>query len=174
MDSNIEQALTDAANQYGLPPALVIAQAQQESGGNPNAVSPVGAQGVMQLMPATAAQLGVTDPFDPVQNITAGVKYLAQLVQQFGGDLSLALAAYNWGPGNVSKNGYNNWPTETQNYVANILGNSGVAPVGTGSTDVSTDNTTDAGSVLPGGGDLLAILLVGGGIIWALVRAFGS
>jgi soluble lytic murein transglycosylase-like protein len=121
MDQQIISLLTQAANQYGLPPALVIAQAQQESGGNPNAVSPAGAQGVMQLMPATAAQLGVTNPFDAAQNIDAGVRYLSQLLTQFGGNIDLALAAYNWGPGNVSKNGFDNWPQETQDYVNSIM-----------------------------------------------------
>ena len=117
MDENIISLLTQAAKQYDLPPALVIAQAQQESGGNPNAVSPAGAEGVMQLMPATAAQLGVTNPFDAAQNIDAGVRYLSELLTQFEGNFALALAAYNWGPGNVTKNGFDNWPPHTEHYV---------------------------------------------------------
>jgi hypothetical protein len=126
--SSILQLLAQAAMQYGLDPALVTAVARQESGLNPNAVSSAGAQGVMQLMPSTAAQFGVTNPLDPVQNINAGVKYLAQLLNQFG-DLGEALAAYNWGPGNVS-NALQQWgpdwllhaPAETQNYVQTIAG----------------------------------------------------
>lgn len=162
MSPDILALLTDAANRYGLPPALVIAQAQQESGGNPNAVSPAGAQGVMQLMPATAASLGVTDPFDPVQNIDAGVRYLAQLLKEFNGDQQLALAAYNWGPGNVSKNGFENWPSETVHYVSTILSNAGsaVASLFTGSPDPGTDVPPGSGSG-PSGGEILGLAIAG-------------
>jgi soluble lytic murein transglycosylase-like protein len=142
--ADIQDLLTQAANQYGVPADLVIAQAQAESGGNPNAVSPAGAQGVMQLMPATAADLGVTDPFDPVQNIDAGVRYLSQMLSKFGGDVQLALAAYNWGPGNVSKNGYSNWPAETVNYVQKIT--TAIGSVFTGTPDPTASDSSDGGS----------------------------
>lgn len=127
---SIAQMLSAAAMQYGLDPGLVMAVAQRESGLNPNIVnSSSGASGVMQLMPATAASLGVTNIFDPLQNINAGVRYLAQLIQQFGGDVVKGVAAYDWGPGHltsaVSQYG-SDWlsaaPGETQAYVAAILG----------------------------------------------------
>jgi hypothetical protein len=120
--------IQQAASRYGVDPSLALAIAQRESGLNPNAQSPAGAQGVMQLEPPTAAQYGVTNPFDAAQNISAGVHYLADLIGQFG-DLVKAVAAYNWGPGNVSNaiTRYGgNWlsaaPAETQNYVQAILG----------------------------------------------------
>lgn len=132
--ASIQQMVTTAAAQYGVPPSLALAVAGQESGFNqtkPNGsllVSPAGAIGVMQLEPATAAQLGV-DPADTQQNINGGVQYLAMLLQEFNGNQAQALAAYDWGPGNVSKAiaQYGaNWlsvaPAETQNYVASIGG----------------------------------------------------
>src|SRR5271165_4959537 len=92
------QSLVDStAAKYNLPPSLLQSVVRVESSYNPNAVSPAGAQGLTQLMPATAASLGVSDPFDPVQNLDGGAKYLSQLLTQYGGDVSLALAAYNAG-----------------------------------------------------------------------------
>lgn len=126
--ASIPQLLQAAAARYGVDPTLVLAVARRESGLNPNAVSPAGAQGVMQLMPPTAASLGVKNPFDAAQNIDAGVRYLAQLLAKYG-DTATALAAYNWGPGSVDKaktvygaNWWNVAPTETLNYVTAILG----------------------------------------------------
>jgi len=110
-----------AAETYGLAPKLIEAVIQTESDFNAQAVSPVGAQGLMQLMPGTAADLGVTDAFDPEQNIQAGSKYLKQLMDRYDGDAKLALAAYNWGMGNLERHP-ERMPQETVNYVAKITG----------------------------------------------------
>lgn len=112
--------LEELARRFGVPLEVILAVMMQESGGNPNARSPVGAMGLMQLMPATAAGLGVGDPSDPKQNLEGGVKYLAQQLQAFGGDITKALAAYNAGPGNVQKYGGVPPFSETRTYVANI------------------------------------------------------
>jgi len=184
MTSSTISLLTAAANKYGVPPELAIAVAQAESGGNPGAVSPAGAVGVMQLMPATAAQLGVTDPTDPAQNINGGVQYLSQLLTEFNGDPQLALAAYNWGPGNVSKNGYANWPAETTNYVSSIwsqvgdLFTSPPASSTASSVEGSDDAVDDSDEVAlaTGGisqGEMLAIVAGGGLIFYALIQALG-
>lgn len=129
--ASIASLVTQAAAQYGVPAQLALAVANQESGLNPNLVNArSGASGVMQLMPATAAQLGVTDIMDAQQNVNAGVRYLAMMISQFNGDTVAAVAAYDWGPGNVSNAiatyGAGNWlayaPSETQNYIASVLG----------------------------------------------------
>lgn len=116
-DAQIQQA----ASAQQLPPALLRAVIQQESGYNPRAVSSAGAMGLMQLMPATARALGVADPFDPTQNINGGARYLRQLLDRFGGDERLALAAYNAGPGAVNRYGGVPPFAETQRYVARVL-----------------------------------------------------
>ncbi|MDA8065035.1 MAG: transglycosylase SLT domain-containing protein [Thermaerobacter sp.] len=110
------------AKEYGLDPALVWAIIRQESGGNPNAVSTAGAEGLMQLMPGTAAEMGVTNPFNAQQNIQGGVAYFAYLLKLFNGNIALALAAYNAGPGAVQKYGGIPPYQQTQNYVRDILG----------------------------------------------------
>ncbi len=108
------------AAQNGLAPSLVKAVIQTESSGNPHCVSGAGAMGLMQLMPANVKDAGISDPFDPEQNIAAGTKQLAGLLSQYHGDLDLALAGYNAGPGNVRKYGGVPPFTETRNYIQRV------------------------------------------------------
>ena len=108
------------AAQNGLAPSLVQAVIQTESGGNPRSVSGAGAMGLMQLMPENVKEAGISDPFDPEQNIAAGTKQLAGLLSQYHGDLDLALAGYNAGPGNVRKYGGVPPFTETHNYIHRV------------------------------------------------------
>ncbi len=108
------------AREHGIDPSLVRAVIHTESGGNPRAVSPAGAMGLMQLMPDNVKEAGITDPFDPEQNIAAGTKQLSDLMKQYNGDLDLALAAYNAGPGNVHKYGGVPPFRETQDYIRKV------------------------------------------------------
>ncbi|GAC1397787.1 MAG: hypothetical protein NVSMB68_13860 [Thermoanaerobaculia bacterium] len=103
--SYLASIISDAATQYHVDPNLVAAMAFKESRFNPMAVSIRGAQGILQLMPRTAKSLGVTDSFDPKQNVLGGTKYIAQLLQRFNGNIELAVAAYNAGPELVAKAG---------------------------------------------------------------------
>ena len=123
-DSAIDSAIVSAANKYGVDPALVAAVAKQESGFNQEASSGAGARGIMQLMPETAKGLGV-NPDDMVQNIEGGAKYLAEMLKAFGGNVEMALAAYNAGPGNVEATGgdMSRLPKETKNYVPAVMEN---------------------------------------------------
>jgi len=117
-----DDIVAEAARKYRLDPHMIRAVMQAESAFNPMAVSPVGALGLMQLMPAVAAELGATDPLDPRQNIMAGSRYLRQLLDAHGGNVRLALASYNAGPGNVAKYGTIPPFKETQNYVKKVTG----------------------------------------------------
>jgi soluble lytic murein transglycosylase-like protein len=114
--------IESAARKYGFDPALLAGLIKAESNFNPNAKSGVGAKGLAQLMDATARGLGVTDPFDPAQSIEGGAKFLGGLLKQFKGNASLALAAYNAGPGAVQKYGGIPPYEETQRYVPKVLG----------------------------------------------------
>jgi len=118
----IDAAVTAASIQHGVDANLIRAVIRAESSGNPFAVSHAGAQGLMQLMPATARNLGVTDPFDIAQNVNAGTAYLRSLLDRFSGDTELALAAYNAGWSRVQQHGGIPPFAETQTYVPRVLG----------------------------------------------------
>lgn len=116
-----DRMVLESAARNGLDPNLIIAVMRQESGFNPRAVSPKGARGLMQLMPATARRFGVKDIFDPAQNIEGGARYLRFLLDMFNGDLELALAGYNAGENAVINFGYRVPPyRETRYYVKNV------------------------------------------------------
>lgn len=120
--NKFDQFINNASNKHKIDPALVRAVIKAESNFNHKAVSPVGAQGLMQLMPATASQLQVEDAFHPEQNIDGGVRYLSYLLKLYRGNLTLALAAYNAGEGAVAKYHYQVPPyRETKNYVKRVL-----------------------------------------------------
>ena len=149
--ADLEAIFQEASSLYGVSCDLLKSIAKAESGFNPNAVSHAGAVGIMQLMPGTAASLGVTNSYDPRENILGGAKLMAQLLSRYNGNTALALAAYNAGSGNVDKYGGIPPFTETQNYVRKVLSYLGSgtdslssltgALTGTGSTS-STGNAT--------------------------------
>ncbi|MDK2871592.1 MAG: hypothetical protein PWQ16_944 [bacterium] len=120
-DSSIEDVVNRASKLYKLDPKLVMAVIEAESNFNPKALSPKGAMGLMQLMPDTAREMGVRDPFDVEENIMGGVKYLNYLSEKYKGNLELVLAAYNAGPGAVDKYGGIPPYKETQDYVRKVL-----------------------------------------------------
>lgn len=119
--SKYDDIIEKASNEYGIPKNLIKSVIAAESAGNHSAVSPAGAKGLMQLMDGTAASLGVSDSFNPEENIFGGTNYLNQMLNKFDGSLELALAAYNAGPGNVEK--HNGIPPfdETRKYVNKVL-----------------------------------------------------
>ena len=121
LPSKIEEIIITSSKKEALDPALVKALIQVESGFNPRAYSPKGAQGLMQLMPETARALGVSNPFDIQENIAGGVRYLKGLIERVKGDISLALAAYNAGAGAVERYGGIPPYPETQKFVPKVL-----------------------------------------------------
>ncbi len=116
----IESAVARASEKYSIAPELIKAVIKTESAFDPQAVSPVGAQGLMQLMPGTAKELGVENPFDTEQNVMGGTRYLRMMLDKYDGDLDSALAAYNWGPGNLDRRGAEAMPEETRNYLTRV------------------------------------------------------
>lgn len=128
--TDYDSLIAAASAKYGVPESLIKAVIDTESNFNPNVVSSAGAKGLMQLMDGTAAGLGVSNSFDPGQNIDGGTKYLSLQLQRFGGEVKMALAAYNAGPGRVSRLGVSNdaelmnalklLPAETQAYIAKV------------------------------------------------------
>ncbi|OON86135.1 hypothetical protein BXO88_08775 [Oribacterium sp. C9] len=149
--STLDAIFARAAEAYGVPERILKAVAKAESDFKTTAVSKAGAMGIMQLMPATAKSLGVKDPFDPEQNIMGGAKLLASNLKEFGGDLKLALAAYNAGSGAVKK--YNGVPPykETQNYVKKIM------------ADLSENTAIDINSIVGKGKSDSSLDLIGEG-----------
>jgi Rod binding domain-containing protein len=115
-----DDIINEAASKLGVPATLIRSVIAAESSGRHDAVSPAGAKGLMQLMDGTAMEMGVNNPFDPRENINGGAGYLKKMIEQYGGDIDLALAAYNAGPGNVDKYGGIPPFPETQAYLAKV------------------------------------------------------
>jgi len=120
--TNLDGIINQASRRHGVDVSLIKAVIKAESNFNPTAVSHAGAQGLMQLMPGTARDLGVTNSFDPEQNVMAGTRFLKDMLKRYHGNVDSALAAYNWGPGNVDKKGTSVLPQETRNYLARVKG----------------------------------------------------
>lgn len=128
--SNFNDVIKSASSMYGVAERLISAVVKAESNFNPMALSKAGAMGLMQLMPATAKALGVADPYNPEQNIFGGTRYLRQLLDRYGGDVKMALAAYNCGSGTLNRlnisdlddpQQFANLPSETRNYIKTIM-----------------------------------------------------
>lgn len=144
--TSLDSIFERAAQETGVPLDLLKAVGKAESNFNPNARSQCGAMGVMQLMPATAKTLGVTDPYNPEQNIMAGAEHLRNMMDRFDGDPTLALAAYNAGSGNVYKYGGVPPFPETQNYVRKVMEYAGqdlTAGQASWGSQVSTQSVTE-------------------------------
>ncbi len=119
--AGLDGIINRASERYKVDAGLIKAVIKAESNFNPFAVSSAGAQGLMQLMPSTAQGLGVTNSFDPEQNVMAGTKFLKQMLNRYNGNINSALAAYNWGPGNFEKKG-GILPRETREYLTRVKG----------------------------------------------------
>lgn len=115
----LNPVISRASQKYGVDANLIRAVVKAESNFNPQAVSHAGARGLMQLMPATARFLGVSDSFDPEQNVMGGTRFLKDMLQRYDGNIDSALAAYNWGPGNVDRRP-DNLPRETRDYLVRV------------------------------------------------------
>jgi soluble lytic murein transglycosylase-like protein len=115
----LDSLISEASQKYGVDAGLIKAVIKAESNFNPQAESHAGARGLMQLMPATARSLGVSDSFDPEQNVMAGTRFLKDMLQRYNGNVDSALAAYNWGPGNVDKRP-EHLPRETRDYLVRV------------------------------------------------------
>ncbi|MDR0819300.1 MAG: lytic transglycosylase domain-containing protein [Oscillospiraceae bacterium] len=139
-NQSLDEIFKEASTIYNVPLNLLKAVAKTESGFDPNAVSRSGAQGIMQLMPATAKGLGVDDPFDAEQNIMGGARMLEQLLSQYNGDVTLTLAAYNAGAGNVAKYGGVPPFAETQAFIERVKSYAG-GDITVPSTYISDGNT---------------------------------
>jgi hypothetical protein len=187
---SISDVLANAAAAAGVPFELLFAQAQKESGLNPNAYNrATGATGILQLEPATARSLGVTNSLDPVANANAGARYLAQLYDRFG-SWDLALAAYDWGPTRLQTalDSYGTaWlahaPAETQNYVSGILAAAGMdtqttitpASVVNGAAQMVQKAVTGGTPAAPNGSTGKLLLLTGFALgAWLLAEVLGD
>jgi soluble lytic murein transglycosylase-like protein len=127
--ARLDSLVRQAGGRHGLQPSLIRAVVRRESGGWPCAVSPKGALGLMQLMPLTASFLGVSNPFEPEENIEGGVRFLKGLLDRYHGDYALALGAYNAGPARVDQAGGVPAIAETQSYVRSVLREAGLTSI---------------------------------------------
>lgn len=147
--NSFDSIIRQAAQTHGVSEGLIKAVMHTESGFNSNARSPVGAQGLMQLMPATARRFNVSNSFDPQQNIFGGAKYLSWLIKRFNGNTNLALAAYNAGEGNVDKYGGIPPFRETQDYVRRVTSRyNNLYSTGLSIANSSSGNNTNSGQVI--------------------------